>query len=439
MEEEQKTFEGRVIISAAAYVTHSKRDFPVEKVHPHLSFGRKQWPSLLGHLRGANTRDDALASCLRLLELEKNVCGVFVDAPDMVGVLTGFVGASSELVEGVSERELVPASSRVTALRCLGFVLRHAGMRSSDLVEAVAPSLSAACCSNHAPLRLAAYQALAQAVRGSPSAGALACVQAGYADSLVLRLLSEIPEHGRGAPQLAEGAATALRELLCSSGGRTGGAMARALSSGAVTALLDAAQLPEASEILLDACLACLAAFSGDVGGGRPQLLAPATACTVFPLLTRLLSHRGPGGSMAIAASAASALASLAVKDEGKREALRAVAGMEVGESMPLPGPASAGYGLDALAQILMDACGKESVPPPPFAAQAALAACSAISTLAQHPVARFAFMAAPKIKRQVFEKLALEAREGRLGKQLMSEALERACTAAWDSVLWKP
>ena len=428
--------EPHIQIVIPAYVSHSKRDFPVAKAHPHLSFGRLQWPTLLRHLGEPSTRDDALSSCLRLLELEKNVSCAMVDTPSIVGVLTAFVDASvgGERREGL---EQLPEASRLLALQCLGLVLRHAGVRSRELVEATAPALSAACCSPHPSLRLAAYHAVAQAVRGSPSEGALACVQAGFADSLVLRLLSEIPEHGRGAPALAEGACVALREVLCSSGGRGGGATPRVLSSGAVTALLDAAQLPSASEALLDASVACLAVLSSDAGGGRPQLLAPAPASQAFPLLSGLLSHRGPGGSLAVAASSAFALSTLAVKDDGKRDALRAFAGFPTGEGQPLPGPASAGYGLDALAQILIDACSE--APPPPAAAQAALGACAAISTLAQHPTARFAFMAASKIKRQVFEKFAEGAREGKFGGKVVGEALERACMGAWNAVLWKP
>ena len=183
--------------------------------------------------------------------------------------------------------------------------------------------------------------------------------------------------------------------------------------------------------------MACLAVLAGDAGGGRPALLQPAAAARLFPLLVAMLSHRGAGGGMRVAAGAASALSTLAVVDEGKREALRAFGGSAMGAGEPLPGPASAGAGLNALAQILIDASAEGA--PPPAAAAAALAACGAIAVLSQHPTARFAFMAAPSIRRQVFEKFSEGAKQMRYGGRAMSEALDKACTGAWDAVLWKP
>jgi hypothetical protein len=155
----------------------------------------------------------------------------------------------------------------------------------------------------------------------------------------------------------------------------------------------------------------------------------------VEALLSRLLDEE----AAAAGSGTEAALAYLAVVDEGKRDALRAFGGLEAGggTGAPLPGPASAGAGLNALAQILIDASGEGA--PPPAAAAAALAACSAIAVLSQHPTARFAFMAAASIRRQVFERFGEGARAGRYGGAAMSAALEKACTGAWDAVLWKP
>jgi hypothetical protein len=429
---------------AAPYISHTKREYPAEKGHPHLAFSRLQWPVLLAHLKSPSTREDALGSCLRLFTLESNVSCAMVDAPGVVEVLSGYVGGE----------EYDCVGTRVPALQCLGRVLRHGGYRSASLVQATAPAIAAACCTPHPPLRTAAYAAIASAAQGSPSEGAAAAVGAGFADSLVLRLLSEIPEHGRGrgGEEACLGALVALREVLCSSGGRTAGALPRALSSGLVGALLEAACLEGASEGLREAALACLGVCAGDAGAGgaRAALLHPASAARLFPLLFAALGVRGSrDGSLAIPARAAAALASLGVVDEGKRAALRVAGGMEAvggaggggsgsGGEHPLPDPVAAGIGLDALAQILLDA-GEGGPPGPPCAGPAALAACSAISTLSQHPVARFAFMKAPKIKRETFEGFAAAAREGRYGGKDISLGLERACTGAWDAVLWKP
>lgn len=294
---------------APPYISHTKKDCPVEKSHPHLAFSRQQWPVLLGHLTTPATREDALGSCLRLFTLESNVSCALVDAPGVVGVLCGYVlGESYEYV-----------GTRVPALQCLGRVLRHGGYRCGPLVEAMAPAIAAAACTPHAPLRAAAYAAIAAAAQGSPTEGAGAAVGAGFADSLVLRLLSEIPEHGRGrgGEEACLGALVALREVLCSSGGRTAGALPKAMSSGLVGALLEAASLGEgeggpeggstttdgttsaavASEELLEAALACLGVCAGDAGpkGARAALLEPSSAARLFPLLFRALGVRGSG------------------------------------------------------------------------------------------------------------------------------------------------
>jgi hypothetical protein len=464
--------------SVPAILSHSIKSPLVAKTSPHLAFSRSQWPVLLGHITCASAvappaapaaaRDDALASALRLLESASQVSCALLDAPSVVGVLADLAegrssaaaadaaaaapaegseeAAGAAAAEGSAAAPAAPAAeppaacTRLMALRCLRQLLLHAGARSGALVAATSAALHAASCAPEPALRLAAYAAIAAACEGSPGEGAAAAVRAGgFADSLILRVLSELPEHPRGAPALVEGALEASRALLESSGGRAAAAVPRALSSGAVEALLGAAALPGASARLLEASVACLAVLAGDGGGGRPALLAPPAAARAFPLLVALLSHRGARGSLAVPAGAASALAYLAVVDEGKRDALRAFGGLEAGggSEAPLPGPASAGAGLNALAQVLIDASGEGA--PPPAAAAAALAACSAIAVLAQHPTARFAFMAAASIKRQVFERFGEGARAGRYGGAAMSAALEKACTGAWDAVLWKP
>ena len=450
--------------STASHVllSHGIRGSPLAKSTPHLAFSRKQWPVLLAHVSSATAalaaRDAALTSALRLLESAAQVSCALVDTPELVGVLAGLsegrvgagadaggdaggdAGAPAGAGAAAALPAPLPACTRLLALKCLRQLLLHAGARSGALVAATAGALQAACCAPDASLRLAAYAAIEGACLGSPVEGAAACVrEGGFADSLVLRVLSELPEHPRGAPALVEGALAAVHALLESSGGRAAGAVPRALSSGAVEALLAAAALAGASERLLDAAVACLAVLAGDGDGGRPALLAPSAASRAFPLLVALLAHRGAGGSLAVPAGAASALAYLAVVDEGKRDALRAFGGLEAGggSEAPLPGPASAGAGLNALAQVLIDASGEGA--PPPAAAAAALAACSAIAVLSQHPTARFAFMAAASIRRQVFERFGEGARAGRYGGAAMSAALEKACTGAWDAVLWKP
>ena len=421
----------------------------MKKAVPHLAFSRTQWPVLVGHIGVVSTRDDALSSALRLLETASQVSCALVDTPGIVALLSGLVDSSSSggSAEGAPSAPDQPppppcaTSTRLLALKCLRQLLVHAGYRSAALVEATSGALAAACCAPDPSLRLAAYAALAGAVTGSPLDGAAACVRAGFADSLPLRVLSELPEHGRGLPALVEGALCATRELLVSSGGRAARGIARALTSGLVGALLDAAALPSASEATLDATMAMLAALAADPAGGRPALLAPAAAARAFPALVAMLAYRAPGSrDMRVAAGAASALCTLAVVDEGKREALRAFGGLPCGSDMEekeLPGVSSAGHGLNALAAILIDACVDGA--PPPSAAPAALAACGAISTLSQHPTARAAFMAAANIRRQVFEKFAEGAKQGRYGGPAISEALEKACTGAWDAVLWKP
>jgi hypothetical protein len=459
-------------------LSHSIRGTPMPKSTPHLAFSRNQWPTLLKYLSaevldeaGLGTRDAALRSALGLLASASQVSCAMVDTPALVGLLSALTegraaAAAAAAADGGSSEEAsasaaaapappVPACTRLLALRCLRQCLQHAGSRSASLLQAVAPSLQAASCSPEASLREGAYAALEAAFTGSPVEGAAAGVACGFADSLVLRLLSELPEHDRGRPGLLQGALAATRALLESTGGRAQRAVPRALTSGAVEALLSAAALGAPSEATLHAALACLAALAGDSEQGRAALLAPPSAARLFPLLVDRLAHRGAGGSLRCAAAAAAALAALAVVDEGKRDALRAFGGLQCGQGGELPGPASAGMGLNALAQVLMDAAGGEGggsgssgggsvasaadTGPPPAAAQAVLAVCGAIAVLSQHPTARFAFMAAANIKRQVFERVGQRAREGRYGSGAVAGALEKACTGAWDAVLWKP